>query len=52
MIFRWVLTAYLVLEITCTALNIDAPRDPLTRGAAVAALLINGLIIYGLFNWL
>ncbi len=52
MIFRWVLTVLLMLEVAGTVLNIDVPRDSVTRGYAVFTLILNAVLIYGLFNWL
>ena len=49
--FRIALTAFLGLGALLTVAIIDKPRKPLTAGTAVITVIINSLIIAGLW-WL
>lgn len=51
MIFKVILTVLLAMSIGHTIATVDRPREPITKGSALASLFINGLVIFGLWYW-
>lgn len=45
--FDWALAGWLALTAVLSVALIGVPRNPITPGAAIATLLINGAIIAG-----
>ena len=49
--FQWLLIGLWVIGTVFAIIGIDEPRDPRTRGEAVASLIINGAFIWALIHY-
>lgn len=52
MIFKYILVGLTVLYSFFDIYSIDKERSPITREEVMLDLLINAVIVYGLFNWI
>lgn len=48
--YAWAIVALLVLGAIANILLIDRPRGPITHGSAVANVIVNVLIIWGVVS--
>lgn len=52
MIFRYVLTVLFILGVISGIVMIDRERKPIGVRSSITTILINLIIIYGLWNWI
>jgi hypothetical protein len=49
--FHWLVVALWIIEIAAHIATIDEPRKPRDKGGAIAVLLLNGLLIWGMVHF-
>lgn len=52
MTYRWVLVALFILEVIGRISEIGKPRAALTPKDCVVQVIVNSILIYGVFKWL
>jgi len=52
MIFKWVLTVLLCIDIISTGMKIGKPREVITEKTFAIASVVAFVFIYGIWNWL
>lgn len=52
MTFLIVLTVLFAMEIGVRIVTVDQPRKPITGGDVIMSIVANGILIYGLWNWI
>ena len=50
--FKYILVAFFILRIILSISLIGEERKPFTRGDAIFGTIMDGIIIYGLLNWI
>jgi hypothetical protein len=49
--FKWMLISVWALAGLVNVLMIDEPRDPISKGGAVAQVIVSGLLIVGILHY-
>jgi len=50
--FKWVLTAWLCVEVLLRIALIDESAGKCTKTGTIIAAIVYGVIVYGIWNWM